>query len=502
MSWATTFYYGQELRSLYMNNMINGLIRPGLYNIDATITTVSNEVTGLSPGIYLRLKAGSTFVFSNGYDVGEGNTYTRNLDKIGTYVVKCVLETTTDILLCTPADGASGVFLNNGWNAPVLFVYCKFDYDADGPGSMAPQFALAAPSSNTEFPPANWLPNEGRGGADFSQDEAYLILGALLDNHQDVPSAGEYATAIGGWNTGAETCWINNHVFTGRGFPDYRNSMFRTTETPVPTIASAPNYRNLYLTSGQFYFGSNLYNIDGLSWKRLYGQDTNEVLSVPTALTGYATDSVLNGENSITYMNAPDLALTANNLVLEFLFLALETEYSHIAYNPDGTIAPTDLTALLTSPDYALSRKLISYTVQCTYTGAIEWDTRELDSLYGITTSTVPLDVSKTNLARIRALLANRSLILPIIDHIRQMGVTQAPYLEPSVGDALLPIMITVRRVNSEGTDFTDRASSKALKAVNPANIISFFELQASTFAVTGVALAAEETYPTLPFLD
>jgi hypothetical protein len=82
------------------------------------------------------------------------------------------------------------------------------------------------------------------------------------------------------------------------------------------------------------------------------------------------------------------------------------------------------------------------------------------------------------------------------------MGVTQAPYLEPSVGDALLPIMITVRRVNSEGTDFTDRASSKALKAVNPANIISFFELQASTFAVTGVALAAEETYPTLPFLD
>jgi len=87
MSWATTFYYGQELRSLYMNNMINGLIRPGLYNIDATITTVSNEVTGFSPGIYLRLKAGSTFVFSNGYDVSEGNTYTRNLDKIGTYVV-------------------------------------------------------------------------------------------------------------------------------------------------------------------------------------------------------------------------------------------------------------------------------------------------------------------------------------------------------------------------------------------------------------------------------
>lgn len=500
MAWATTFYYGQELRSVYMNNIVNGLIKPGLYNIDAAVYTIPNDTSGTTAGVWLRLKAGATLVFTDGYDTGTGGVMLRNLDKLGSYVVKCVLQDDSDFLLSAP-DAGSGVFLNHGTYAPVMFVYASFNYNKDAVGGMSPDFSLAVPSSNphVSFDTTHKLPNEGKSTG-TSPNISYLILGALLDNNQTPPSPA-YSSAAGGWYDGGETAWLNNHVFTGRGFPDYRSSMFKTTDVRVPSIAFAPAYKNMYLTSGQFYFGSNIYNIPGTSWKVLYGQDSTVVLPAPTTQTGCITNAAISARGSSTYtVTAP--TLTANKLLIEVLFLALETEYSHISYNPDGSISPLDLSGLLTSNTFALGKKLLPYSLVCDKGGTTEWDTSLMRAYYSLDYSVIPLDIGIGNQTRLRSFLANRNIILPIIDKIRQEGITASPFLEPSIGDSLLPVLLSVREVNSAGTNFTDIASSVATAAVNPANVISFFELQASTFAVTAVSLAAEETYTTLPFLD
>ena len=97
-TWETTFYYQQELRSTYMNNLINGLIRPGIYNMDASIYTQYTVEGAKIPGIYLRINPGAILVFSNNYKI-VNNARIRDDSTVGTYLIKCVLKDEADIAL-------------------------------------------------------------------------------------------------------------------------------------------------------------------------------------------------------------------------------------------------------------------------------------------------------------------------------------------------------------------------------------------------------------------
>lgn len=114
--WHTTFYYEQELRSYYMNQILSGLVKPGIYNATFSLVTVptsANIDDSISTGLHLYIKKGSTFIFSNSYkqvtrkfaevtngvfeETKEWSTLERNFEYPGNVVIKCVAE--EDMLL-------------------------------------------------------------------------------------------------------------------------------------------------------------------------------------------------------------------------------------------------------------------------------------------------------------------------------------------------------------------------------------------------------------------
>jgi hypothetical protein len=220
------------------------------------------------------------------------------------------------------------------------------------------------------------------------------------------------------------------------------------------------------------------------------------------------TDHILKGPSEITYVPSPlNLTGLAGKLVLEVLFLAVESEYAR----PQ----PSDLTDLLTG-SYNVSRKLLPYRVVCNAPAGLELDTTKLHKDYGfsVPTAVIPLDVSLNNVERLKAILANKNAILPIVDTIRQNALTASPYLDPTIGGSLIPLLITFRQVNDTEDGFTDPQSllsgdifldAKGVagsSACNPANILGFFDLQSSSFEVTNAGISAQEVYPTIPFVD
>lgn len=516
MSWSTTFYYEQELRSAYMNNTIKGLIRPGIYNLNAAIYTLPYEETAPDTvGVYLRITKGSTFVFSNGYNVINGKI-ARNLDLLGTYLVKCVAESDIDIHLATPGGNYSAIFEetfpgSSTTKAPVLFVYASFSYKDDAISSIAPNFKLAVPSSNSYLgaEASYMLPNEDKPEASIASNESYLIIGALLDNNK---FSANYAIA-NNWRIAGEyngrAAWLANHVFTARGFPEYKGSISRNYGQQLPSIIFDANYNKLHITSGSFYYNSIIYQIDGQTWKTVYGQGAPASVPTPTSSSGFLTDHIYGAIDATTYTKSlPTLAGNENKIIIEVLFLAIKSEYARATQ--------IDLSGLLSqNGNFAITRRFLPYRIICNDSpGDLDPQTA-LSAAFGLSsTNLVPLDVSILNLNRLKAFLYNKNILMPIVDKMRQNADTASPYLLPSSGESLVPVMISFRTINATGTDikeagssisypmFTDSVGTANASAVNPANILSFFEIQSSSYVVLSTSLSVQEVYDVLPFLD
>lgn len=513
-TWSTTFYYEQELRSAYMNNLLKGMLNPGIYNMNAAIYTKDSTNRG-EQGVWLHIEPGAQFVFSNGYKV-VNNLLERDMSSLGNYLVKCVAEEPIDVQLASIGADNTVIFestsaISTESIAPVIFVYARLRYKEDASSLSEPTFSLAVPSSNEHlaYEASLRLPNEGLSPSDATADTriSYLILGVLLDNGKyEAPYASDTDWERGGRD--GQSDWIRGHVFTGQGLTDHGKEMLKSYTTDPTAFLYSQRYNRLYLTSGQFYFNSVLYNIDGTDWRSVYGQGGAPSSTSPTANTGMLTDHVLAGPTSILYAPSPlNLNGLAGKLVLEVLFLAVESEYAR----PQ----PSNLTGLLTG-SYDVSRKLLPYRVVCDAPAGLELDTTKLYKDYGfsVATDVVPLDVSLNNVERLKAIIANKNAILPIVDTIRQNALTASPYLDPTIGGALIPLLITFRQVNDTEDGFTDPQSllsgdifldatgAAGSSTCNPANILGFFDLQSSSFEVTNAGISAQEVYPTIPFVD
>ena len=516
MSWSTTFYYEQELRSSYMNNTIKGLIKPGIYNLNAALYTMPYEESAPgSVGVYLRIGKGSTFVFSNGYVVNNGKI-NRNLDLLGTYLVKCVAETDIDIHIATPNGDYSAILEEtvpgSGISkAPVIFVYATFSYKEDAASSVIPNIRLAVPSSNpylsTEA--SYMLPNEDQPEVNMAANESYLIIGVLLDNNKQPAN---YALG-NNWRSSGEyngrSAWLANHVFTGRGLPEYRGAISRNYGQQLPSVIFGSQYNKLYLTSGSFYYNSVIYQIDGQSWKTLYGQGTSPMTAAPDSTSGFLTDHVYSAPEVSTYTKSlPTLSGNASKVIVEFLFLAVKSEYARAT--------SIDLSSLLSSSGaFSITRRFLPFRVICDDTpGNLDPQTA-LSTDFGLpSTNLIPLDISIKNLDRLKSFLNNKNILMPVVDKMRQNAESASPFLVPTNGESLVPVVISFRKINTSGTDiveagssisypaFTDASGTSGASAVNPANILSFFEIQASSFAIISNSLSVQEVYDVLPFLD
>lgn len=126
--WATTFFWEQDLRSLYMNGLLNSVLKPGVYNANmflfATAGNSSSSETAfpwlpVTPGVYLYLKKGTTFVFSNNYKYipidSSRNALTQDLETPGNFLIKSVVLNDTAVCIQEVNDPSAG-----GAASPIL----------------------------------------------------------------------------------------------------------------------------------------------------------------------------------------------------------------------------------------------------------------------------------------------------------------------------------------------------------------------------------------------
>lgn len=516
MAWNVTFYYQQQLRSAYMNNLLKGMIKPGIYNMDCALYTVDDRDDVSKSGVYISINPGAVMVFSNTYDTSSGK-FIRDFSKTGTYLIKCVYEGTEPYkapIADFSESRASDMFLENPAQPgkpllPVSFVTAWLNYDPEASTTATPTFQLCAPANNPLILEGNSnysIPNEdmSTAGGLADSDISYLILGTILYNGKFPAPFAEDGSLASGWaaspRSGAHE-WVESHVFTARGLPDYKGSFNKSFTSGMPDIIFAKDYGKWYLTSGQFYFNSILSKVDGTDWKALYGQAG----SAPSALwpNGCGIDQKY-ATSAATAYTANSLTLNASNsgkVIIDAFFLAIRSEYSR-AVNPD-------LSTLLTGSTYESKLRILPYRTIVNASG-VELKTTTLGSSYGLQgTEVVPLDLSISNVARLKSLVTNRNILLPIIDTIRQ-NAEASPFLDPTVGESLIPIAIAFRQVEYTGSvyqikdpqSFVNASYFNNANLCNPANVLNYFELQNSSFAILGVDLAAQEVFDTLPLID
>lgn len=515
MGWNVTFYYQQELRSAYMNNLLKGMIKPGVYNMDCALYTEKIPDDVPRSGVYLSINPGTMFIFSNCYDTSTGS-YIRDFSKTGSYLIKCVYEGDgpyTVTIADFSGQRASDMFLEDPDvpGKPLLpeaFVTAWLNYDPEATTTATPTFQLCAPSNNpiTSENTNYLIPNEDMLTSSnlADSDISYLLVGTILYNGKYNAPFAEGGSLVGGWVTSGgregQSEWIKSHVFTARGLPDYKGSASKSFSALMPNIIFAKNYRNWFFTSGQFYFNSILHDIAGTDWKAIYGQRGNEPALNSTS--GCGIDKVYTTRLDGSYTSSPlVLSSLAGKTILDFFFLTTKSEYSR---------AISSIAGLLNDSKFSLSKRILPYRVVVETPGGQNLNTSTLGESYGLASTDatiIPLDTSISNVNRLKSFVLSRDIILPVIDRMRQ-DATLTPFLDPSLGESLIPIAIAFRQVNATGDGFTDHQTINSATyfggepVCNPANILSYFDLQNSAFAILGNSLAAQEVFDTLPFVD
>jgi hypothetical protein len=529
--WRTSFYYEQELRSSYMNDLLHGLIKPGIYNMNAALYTSNDQG---QEGIWLRIMPGTMLIFSNTYKV-ENGIVKRDLTKEGSYLVKCVTDSVENILLAIPGNKSPEVFLSTGTGeskkskAPVKFIYAKFEYSPNAAASTVPTFGIAVPTSNTDIHAEGSviatyaLPNEGFLSTEADTDVSYLLIGMALDSGIEDQEYASEGSSTRTWRIDeasqyeGSTAWIRNHVFTARGLPDYSGSFSMTHSSSMPGFMFSPSYNRVYLTRGQLYYNSILHSIAGKEWKEIYGQDQTALTSAPDSvnLLGWITDHITPNINADTYVGPgtvdgipkPTYVLDGDQVAVDFYFLTVQSEYSDI---------DAELTNLLTAGTFDSTKRILTYRVITTApSGLFNTQTALIgEDLFNTDKALVPLDISIMNIERLKAFILNKNIIKPVVNKMRR-DEDISPFLNPSMGQTLLPLAIAFRKLSVDALGVPeDRQSANSIDAcldvagtegasgVNPSNVLSFFELQSTSYAVTGADFAVQETFETLPFLD
>lgn len=528
MSWDVTFHFRQELRSEFFNTLLRGIMQPGVYNPNICVYT--GEGGNSDAAIRVKILAGTTLIFSNAFEIyNDGaSRYQRSLTTFenSEYIVKAVVQSDIDQAVIV-ADGTNDSFFEQTTgptpvpNAPVIFIYAFFDYDPANPGSITPSIRFAVPDSNGIITdPATRIINEDEEVSSAELNQSYLLLGTLIDTNQYfLPSTSSSYISGSVWITQSvngrdgQQRWTDNHVFTARGLPDYNRQLsLNSLQDPVSMIFSN-EYSRAYLTSGAFSYGGVFHRVSGPSWKDVYDQGNGIPPSSAPAgastagFTGIMFDREYATNAATTYTASTVTPLPQNKLIIEVYFYSLESQ--------ETTPTIQDLTGLFTSATYEVVRRILPYRLEVDITPAIRTALDTRTSMIGSNdfnlpgVSIVPLDASLINIERLKDLIANRNIIPPIIDRLRK-DEELSPFLTADKSDVLIPLAIAFKSTEDTPTpaDYEQEGTSRTMfnsaaeSAVNPANILTFLELQASSFSVFGITNLSEDVFSSLTFLD
>ena len=276
-SWSTTFFWEQDLRSLYMNGLLNSILKPGIYNanigIFATSGTAENTNVSLpkAPGIYLYLKRGTTFVFSNNYlydTQSEPSRILSELENPGNFLIKSVvIQDTFEPIITTTNNNVGGGTATSDLKAffgydpedsgaapdaektyiplPEIYITTMMKFNGEG--------ALDTTAGYDSKPVFSWVVNKGSKYITAQLSELEEITAAdgpfnhianLISNSSNYASYGQGYYFLDSLTLNQSNLGYYDHLFPAEG-------QFTGTEGPYQYFSTGKYDRTSYLMVGR-----------------------------------------------------------------------------------------------------------------------------------------------------------------------------------------------------------------------------------------------------------
>ena len=523
-NWMTGFYWQQDLRSYYMNGLLNASLRPGVYNSDIAIfaSEEKNAETGVCAGLNLFIKKGTTLAFSNGYSL-KNSRVERDLDNVGSYLIKSyaskdIVVNLLDISLDDRSGNPKRAILGGGGTneAEEYYVVAYIKYAESTTLNISePQFTCIV--KNPEFVDGNssavysrYFSSDGVNGgeeqANFylpdgqfalgAQDAyiGYLILGVVTPAKEQKSYLGSSGSK---WeNSQCPSLWNASHSFVGRGFPDYRypytsDSSDMTPDLFIKTKEGVEKhiYNGVILDLREAVLNGkilgNTVNLSGV-----YGWGNQNLPN--DALKG----EVKEYENSELEKSGIGL-----HVICDMLYLSSKLSCSEMSTSLKEVVSEKESYTLkdfswigdLTSGG---SFEISSSSVQGNFCSKDARNTDSNNLMSALTKGVIPLDVCKVNQSRLLDFIKNKNILGPVINEIRHT-------LNDAREDTILPVALIFRafEVSSEGAvTFKDNFSSGT--GFNPANLLSFFDLQYKAHKINVLNIKTDSVYSVLPTLE
>ena len=590
-AWSTTFFYAQDLRSLYMNGLLANIVKPGIYNPNMAVfakdtsqgsasNPSNNPILKDTPqGLYLYIKKGTTFIFSNNYRYTNNKDVVRDMKSTGSFIIK---STTLD-------DTYLPIDIINSVSSKMLFgqetTDSQLDYEAEkeiylyailnysGEADLnvpnIPQIQWCTKNSEYLTSPAGirYMFNNQIGGDKFripdgvgtfnesTSQTCYLFLGTLT--RKKTATTLKYLGASGEWIAKGGEKFIEDYIFTGRGFPEYRqtseqfSSVFKPdftfshdtfSPTTGTTTETVPDY---YLSAESMSLGSNVFSTDkGYNWRGYFGLESgtppnsakftfhNWSSSLPSPGSNTEPNELL--ITDLVYLSVHNR--TSEETTEELLGSLLKTNntevptlesFSWVTYGKDSdenkipqifnpnqfdiqAVNSESETVVDSEPWDATHNKVtISFSPNA-YHSKLETPKHTTTTSASYILSGVPtinLDTNVSNIERLASIIENKNVVPTVIEYIRrhrnEFNNEEESHMDASQCSSIIPVALAFRKFKKVGDAWKSIDSVSTLKGtVHPSNILNFFDLQSSAMKVFDVSIETSDVYTILPVID
>ena len=590
-AWSTTFFYAQDLRSLYMNGLLANIVKPGIYNPNMAVfakdtsqgsasNPSNNPILKDTPqGLYLYIKKGTTFIFSNNYRYTNNKDVVRDMKSTGSFIIK---STTLD-------DTYLPIDIINSVSSKMLFgqetTDSQLDYEAEkeiylyailnysGEADLnvpnIPQIQWCTKNSEYLTSPAGirYMFNNQIGGDKFripdgvgtfnesTSQTCYLFLGTLT--RKKTATTLKYLGASGDWIAKGGEKFIEDYIFTGRGFPEYRqtseqfSSVFKPdftfshdtfSPTTGTTTETVPDY---YLSAESMSLGSNVFSTDkGYNWRGYFGLESgtppnsakftfhNWSSSLPSPGSNTEPNELL--ITDLVYLSVHNR--TSEETTEELLGSLLKTNntevptlesFSWVTYGKDSDenkipqiFNPNqfDIKALNSEAEIVVdsepwdathNKVNISFSENA-YHSKLETPKHTTTTSSSYILSGVPiinLDTNVSNIERLASIIENKNVVPTVIEYIRrhrnEFNNKAENHMDASKCSSIIPVALAFRKFKKVDDAWKSIDSVSTLKGtVHPSNILNFFDLQSSAMKVFDVSIETSDVYTILPVID
>ena len=552
-SWMTSFFFEQDLRSQYMNGVLNAGLKPGIYNPNICLytrdaTSVNTELTKDANGVNLFIRKGTTFVFSNNYEKANGSKcYERNLNNVGTYMIKCFAmeDIVVNLINASTTNDTAVDILGTGPDSPacpLFYIVASIMYNPDdSTGESIPEFRCVVPNYNydsdnvtsgsryfrtagTNVGNAPWQIPEGSSSIEPKDKYiSYLMVGAVKDvtatnidstSYRDpkihyMASKGDWKSAIdGNSESTGNVLWSQNHVFIGRGLQEYRQSLIADKNVMSPELIPDPSLNSFVLDMPNTFINDVLIDKPE-EYSGIWGI-RNRNRNLPNLNNNLVT---LSGIKSAMNSSEGDF------LIWDFYFLNSRSRYSELedlnnllsGYNieSDLSIIHESFATKLESIDL-IDFMNPSYDKEADkrVPNVDHWDYLSDETspakAYLQGKKLIPLDVNDLNRDRLLKLIKNKSIIPQVINYLRKNNK-----LNIKKTTTLLPLAIAFRKVSKNAGELENNGKSvddigylsndDTLNRVHPCNILSLLDLQYKTSQINVSTIKSQDIYSVLP---